>query len=428
MSSSLQELIIPALAGNRWAHSSRTLLLAILFAAPLAFGAVEPWAWGTMTLGIFLAFLLWGVGFLKAAQLNVSGTPLYVCLLLFLMVMLTQEIGNVTFDPLSGRESIVKFVTYSVMFFLGRELFRRERKKTWYYFGFIVTIYAFLMALFAITQFFSSPGLLYWVRKPLWGGIVFGPYVNHNHYAGLMEILVPIALGCLIGTDKKTGRPALVFAVLVSVASLLLSGSRGGIISLTLEVVIFAFFLLRSNHRSMGRRTLMIAGLSFVTAVLLMFLWLDPGDVTKRLKETASSPETSIADRQMYALDAIRMFKEHPLLGIGVGSFEAAFPVYQTFSSDLVVNHAHDDYVEALAETGIIGLLLIVTAIVLFIRAISSIHPAGNSVEWIAVGAAVGCCGLLIHSLSDFNLHIPANAAWFAFAAGLATACSKDPR
>jgi len=425
MSSSIQERSIPELSGNRWVHSSRTLLLAVLMAAPLEFGAVEPWAWAAMTVCTFVAVLLWCIGSFKSRQLNVRGTALYVCLLLFLMLMLIQQIGKITFDPLSARESIVKFVTYSVVFFLGRELFRRDRKKIWYSFGLIVTIYVFLMALFATIQFFSSPGLLYWVRKPLWGGVVFGPYVNHNHYAGLMEILIPIALGYLVATDKETARPALVFAVLFAVASVLLSGSRGGMISLILQLVVFEILLLRPNRHAMRSRTLITAGFGFIAAVLLLFLWLDPGEVTKRLEQTASSPQMGLADRKLYASDAIRMFKKHPLLGIGVGSFEAAYPAYQTFSSDLVVNHAHDDYVEALAEAGIIGSLLIVSAIVLFLRAVSSIHPTGNSVDWIAVGAAVGCCGLLIHSFSDFNLHIPANAAWFAFTAGIATASGK---
>ncbi|MGH9448251.1 MAG: O-antigen ligase family protein, partial [Terriglobia bacterium] len=82
---------------------------------------------------------------------------------------------------------------------------------------------------------------------------------------------------------------------------------------------------------------------------------------------------------------------------------------------------AHNDYLEALAETGIVGGLFVLIALVVFL------HQAFRNLRarllsgrgWIQWGAALGCCGLLVHSLCDFNLHIPANAAWFAFLLGI---------
>lgn len=106
-----------------------------------------------------------------------------------------------------------------------------------------------------------------------------------------------------------------------------------------------------------------------------------------------------------------------------MGSFVTAYPAHQRDAQDLLVEHAHNDYLEALTETGVLGGVLVLAAVIGFIR-----HTFTNlavrlkrEASWIQLGAAVACCGLLVHSFADFNLHIPANAAWFAFCAGLAS-------
>lgn len=414
---------------NGWIYAARVFLICLLMAAPLAFGSVEPWAWAGMVIFIVLIALVWVGSSVKAGQLNLSWTPLYLPILLLLLLVIVQGSLNATFDSLSAGESVVKLAAYTVTFVLAREVFRGAPEKVWSRFGLAVTAYIFALALFATIQFNSSPGLLYWTRRPRWGGIVFGPYVNHNHYAGLMEILLPMAIGYVISLRRSGAQPGLVFAVMVAIASVLLSGSRGGMISLFGEFIVFGAILLRRNRQSSLGKTAIIASLSFGAVILLLFVWLDPGDVTKRLEQTATSPEMSISDRKQYARDSIRMFRDYPWTGVGVGSFEAAYPRYQSFSSDLVVNHAHNDYLEALAESGVIGSVLILSALVLFLRLLFlEVQGSQDSSDWIRVGAVVGCCGLLIHSFSDFNLHIPANAAWFAFTAGLATLSTEAVR
>jgi O-antigen ligase len=117
------------------------------------------------------------------------------------------------------------------------------------------------------------------------------------------------------------------------------------------------------------------------------------------------------------------MFRDRPLTGVGLGSFETAYPPYRSFPSDFEWDHAHNDYAEALAETGLAGGALMLASLVLFLGV--AFRTLGERLRhesgWMQLGAALGCCGLLVHSLVDFNLHIPANAAWFAFCAGLAT-------
>jgi len=152
-----------------------------------------------------------------------------------------------------------------------------------------------------------------------------------------------------------------------------------------------------------------------------------PNRIVDRLGGLANLRHTSeitYGQREAAALDTLRIFREHPWVGIGLGSFETAFPRYRTFPTNLVWTHAHNDYAEALAETGVAGGILIACALLLFFRqAFKDLNfRLRDEAGWIQLGAALGCCGLLVHSLADFNLHIPANAAWFAVCAALATA------
>jgi len=413
---------ISELRASTTSHAARFILVGVLMAAPLAFGAVQPWAWAGLATGVFAALSLWALSSLKLGSFEIGMTPLYGVLLWLLLLIVAQRIRNVSFDPMGAHEAAVKLVLCALVFFLARELFPPQAAHPWSRLGLAVTVYLFAIALLAILQFFSSPDLIYWTRRPLWGGTVFGPYVNHNHYAGLLEILIPIGLAYIL-SSRHGARSLLFFAIVIAIASVLLSGSRGGILSLIVEFTIFCALIPRQQRESKRARAAILAGLSFAAAALVTFLWFDPGNVISRLEQTATSPRMSVADRRLYAADALRMFRDYPLMGIGAGSFEAAYPAYQSFSSDLVVNHVHNDYLEALAELGIVGFALILIALFLFLRKVFFEHSVGSAaVHWVGTGAAVGCCGLLVHSFSDFNLHIPANAAWFAFAAGLATA------
>lgn len=105
-----------------------------------------------------------------------------------------------------------------------------------------------------------------------------------------------------------------------------------------------------------------------------------------------------------------------------MGSFETIYTDYQTIPTDLVIDHAHDDFAEVLAETGLIGGLLILIGLGLFFKTtFRMVRKLHSTASWIRLGADTGCCGVLIHSFVDFNLHIPANAAWMTACAALAT-------
>ncbi|MGD0920764.1 MAG: O-antigen ligase family protein [Terriglobia bacterium] len=416
-----------------WSRVVWTGLVVAALLAPLPFGAVQKWAWTALLVVALALLIVWAVGSANNHVVRLYWCPLYVPAALFLVLGAIQFFDHRTLDPFATRESLLNLTANLIYFFLAGQVLACGSGRELPRFGWVVVVYAFLLSLFAVVQFFSGDGLLYWSVQPRWGGAVFGPYVNHNHYAGLMEILIPIGAAYVLSRPQgHPGKALLGFAVLVPTASLLLSGSRGGLISLLVEGLILAVVLLRGSPVS-RRQSLVVASTLGIVFAGVLFFWLAPQSVTRRLGSVVDlfySPEISLGDRFRVSEDSLRIFRDHPWLGTGLGSFEAVFPEYQSFPSDLRYDHAHDDYAEALTETGLVGGALIVLALWLFFR--SAFRNLNERLEdeigWIQIGAALGCCGLLVHSLVDFNLHIPANAVWFAVSFGIATSFSERSR
>ena len=400
-------------------------LMALLVAAPLAFGAVQAWAWGGLALAASALLLWWSAMNVQQGVVTLVWSPLYLPGALFLLVGLFQLATRATLDAIGTREALVKLACDLTFFFLATQCLAASRK-LWQRLGLTVTVFTFALALFAIIQFFSDPARIYWSVRPRWPGWIFGPYVNHNHYAGLMEMLIPMA--CVYGWTHcltRSARWLAALAVLIAVASVLLSGSRGGSVALGTETCLFFAILLRAatpRDRSKHARSALLG----MAGTALLFLWIDTAQMGRHLAtivEAARPHEVVLADRVAVSMDTLRILRDHPWLGTGLGSFGVAYPHYQSLPGDELWDHAHDDYAEALAETGFIGGVTIAIAIAMFIRlAFADLHVRiRNPQTYLQLGATVGCCGMLVHSLCDFNLHIPANGAWFAVCVAWAT-------
>lgn len=401
-------------------------VLVTALCAPLPFGAVQPWARAALLIAALILLVTWAAAITADHILRVYWTPLYLLGVLFLLIGIVQYFGHLTLDSFATRGALLGFTTQLIFFFLAGQIIWQAGKKYLGQFGSVVSVYAFLLSLFAIIQLFSGNGLIYWTVKPRWGGFIMGPYVNHNHYAGLMELLVPISLAYAL--SRPTGHPRkmlLTFAAILPLTSLVMSGSRGGLVALLVETAILMWVAVRRVPR-LRRRSMAVTLAVGVLVVDLLFLWLAPEWIVHRLESTknvVSSRELVLGDRLNVSRDTLGAFRDHPLLGTGLGTFAQVFPQYQTFATDLQYEHAHNDYAEALAETGLAGGALIVLALFLGFRSASrnlDTHLT-TSEGWIRTGATIGCCGLLVHSFVDFNLHIPANALWFVISLAIAT-------
>jgi O-antigen ligase len=127
--------------------------------------------------------------------------------------------------------------------------------------------------------------------------------------------------------------------------------------------------------------------------------------------------------RAAMRIDTWHIFLDHPVVGTGLGTLQQVFPPYDTLYDGRIVNHSHNDYLELLAEAGILGALCAAGfLVVLLLESLKGLENLGSSFNSaLNLSGLVGCCGILVHSLVDFNLHIPANALLFLVAAHLAT-------
>jgi O-antigen ligase len=167
----------------------------------------------------------------------------------------------------------------------------------------------------------------------------------------------------------------------------------------------------------------MLVGGVLVLCAILAVSWIGVQRVLERFTNYESMDVTT-GKRASMRHDTLRIFLDHPVLGTGLGTLQMVFPRYESNYDARVVNHSHNDYLEALAETGLAGGICCLWFLaVLIIESVKGLKDLGGSFgAALNLSGLVGCCGILVHSLVDFNLHIPANALLFFVSAHLATA------
>jgi O-antigen ligase len=319
----------------------------------------------------------------------------------------------------------MNFVAYGLLFLIATDIFRNEREVRTL--CLTLAVLGFALALLGSVQEFTSGGKLYWVRSPRFGGPIFGPYVNRNHYAGVMELLFPFALmGSLKPGLTGSKRILLGFAALLMISTVFLCGSRGGFISVVLQILFIAVVLLWRS-RQVG----LVLTLTLVFILSAAFgTWLGSDRLLGRLGDVPSELQAETnGGRWQLAKDSLQMFKQRPLTGFGLGTFPVIYPKYRTFVTDLYVNEAHNDFVQLLVETGIIGFSVgIGLLVIVFRRGLQQIRGAVfGSWRTVAVCASVvSVVGLSVHSLFDFNLQIPANALLFYVLCAIAGSTSEE--
>ncbi len=387
--------------------------------AVLSHGAVEVWSRSVLEIGAGVLFLLWGVLAVRQRQVEIHWNPLLAPLLGLVGFVLAQWFFGLSAYPYLTRVELFKLLAYLVLFFLAVQSFRtaeQARPFVWF-----LLILGFAVALFGILQFFTFNDKLYWVRPLRYGGSPFGPYVNRNHFAGLMELIVPLGLALLfLRGIRRDKLPLVALFTIVPIGALFLSASRGGILSFLFQLGLLGFLVWALQA---GRRTRLVgAGFLVIFLAGAFVVWLGVGHTFERFAQLWTS-DLSQERRLMMLEDSWRIFLDHPGAGTGAGTLVTVYPQYASFDDARLVDHAHNDYLELLAETGIVGgLCALAFVVLLFRRALASLQSDQSAFILAArTGALVACSGLLLHSLVDFNLHIPSNALLFALLASLAT-------
>ncbi len=266
-----------------------------------------------------------------------------------------------------------------------------------------------------------------------------GTYANHNHFSGLLEMSMPFALMAAVaatrelspGNPPKTGAAfracglwglgALVFVGIV--CSFSRAGFAGGLVSL----FVMASLSLAQGVRASKRPLVLL----LVAGVLLAgFLFLTPDGFIALYARTATFEGLVAEGRLLLWRETLPLIQSYPLLGCGLGTYESAFLRYKRSWPHVTDNYAHNDYLQGLAEFGVVGFLICSTLIgSIAVRALRvSLRARSPSLRLLALACLGSIAAILTHSLTDFNLYIPANTMLFAWVLGIAAALNPENR
>jgi O-antigen ligase len=287
-----------------------------------------------------------------------------------------------------------------------------------------------LYGLFELTR--ANPRILFY-QKLVSPDSVTGTFVNRSHFSGYLEMIIPLAVGLAIArmhlltfgvkgfrekiqlwTSKGVlGNILIMAAVVVMSLGVVLSNSRSGVV-----VLVFTFFLFfgfsalafsRTGYRQVWLRQF-IRTTFFIVTILAVYIGV--GSTIRRF----ALDDILHEDRPLYWANTADIVGDFPLFGTGLGTFASAYNAYEKRGgSEMQLVHAHNDYLEYVAEVGIVGTLVLLGGILyIAVQAFLAWRNRRNTeARGLALGGIVSLAGIGLHTFTDFNLHIPANMVLF---------------
>ena len=307
-----------------------------------------------------------------------------------------------------------------------------------------VAMMGLLLSLIALAQDATARGLMYWRWKPLSeGGPPFGPFVNRNHFATWVVLAVPLAIGYLAahaGAHRGHHAPPLplrrrivVFfdgrAILLTAAAsvmavaLVATLSRSGLLGMAAAAATATILWLRHRRDRGGRgRAAWWLALAAAGAIALVAASIPLSRIAARL----AASRVSAADRVLIWKDTMPMIRDFWLTGTGAGTYETGMLVYQRSSPGVRFNQAHDHYLQAAAEGGLLLCGPLFVALALYARqAWRTLAAEHSGMYWVRAGAFCGLAGAAAQSVWETGLATPANAV---LASILAAMVIHEPR
>ena len=428
-------------------------LLLILW-LPLPFGSNRPVAWGMAELWVFALTIAWLGQYFRGrvdpGPVLRGAWPVLLCLALWLAYVWLQRLPlpidwlaaispetarahalaahpeTPAFAPLmldlhGGLHAALKSTAYVLFFALTLVLLDSHERIAASAYTLVVS--GFMQALYGGIVALNGPA----------GLVASGTFVNRNHFAGYLELCLAVGLGLLIG--NLTGDSAqswrqfarnvvalilsptmqLRLALVCMVIGLVLSRSRMGNSAFFVSLLVTGAIGLAFSKRATRSMVILIASLVIID-IAIVGTYFGMERVVERIEQTQMENE------RQESVQAIAVWKEFPLFGSGLGSFHIVFPKYPERDLGVLYTHAHNDYVQFLVETGVIGFALVGMIVVLSLfAALRAQHLRGDPLmRGLSFGAIMGIVAMLIHSWVDFNLQIPSNAMTFMYVLGLA--------
>ncbi|MEP6945222.1 MAG: O-antigen ligase family protein [Acidobacteriota bacterium] len=274
----------------------------------------------------------------------------------------------------------------------------------------LVAIFGFTFAFFAILQSVLSPTKIYGIFER---ATPFGSFVNRHNFAAFIEMSLAVPLGLMLtGAVERDKKLLYIIAIVLMGSSLLLSGSRGGLIAMLAAVCL----LIVLTTRARGAKALALkAALSVLMlgAVVAGAVFVGGETSFTRIAETASSNDIT-TDRSHIWLVTTKVIAANLPLGAGFGAFGQAYTPYDNFNGLERVEQAHNDYLQVLADAGIVGVLIGgMFLFLIFSEARKNLNVTNAYRRGVAVGAIGGIFAVLVHSLFDFVLHTTAVSIMF---------------
>src|ERR1700676_2001553 len=269
----------------------------ILIFAVLAFGSTEWWAIAAIEVGSVLLLLFWIWPQISSGSLQLRANPLYAPVGLFALINVVQIVFGLSAYVHATRQELCKYAAYGALLMLASQCQRASAQRLLT----ILAAFGFIVALFALVQYLTYDGKIYWFWPSMPSS--FGPYANYSHYAGLMEMLTPIPLAMALTDGTKRHQQLLwMVAGMLMAATIFISGSRGGMLAFSVQMMFLAgFFIVRRSRRAAWT----LFALCLLTGSLA--LWIDDGRMLKRIDSlrepltntTAATRLTIARDSQM---------------------------------------------------------------------------------------------------------------------------------
>lgn len=435
----------------------------LLVVLPLASGGVTPYSLAFQKILTGLLLILYGIKKISQHQASYSQTGhrtalfrfpsaltlasggLFIIMLFHIMplprgilrilspmsVELYAEAAAITKTPLRSwfplspalQTTITEYLTlfsYGALFFLCLHTFRTPRRIL--RFMHVILAMGFLQAFYGLLRFVSDTAS----QTFTWA---HGSFVNKNHFAGYLELTIPLAIASLLihFEKRKTGHVQTLeekymksllhlFALFLMICAIFLSGSRGGLISFSIGVLGFA--TLAVTRRLIKRwLAIMLLGLGLALGV---FMAINPAILQQQTTHFIEF-DRSLQVRQEIWKSAWRIFQDFPVFGSGLGTYSHLSRRYKTFLGTMHFRYAEGDYVQLLAETGIFGSILALGTGFSIISRILAAWRRQESRQALAItiGGLSAMMSIAIHSAVDFNLHIPSNMLLFCAIAAI---------
>ncbi len=398
-----------------------TLVLGMLVFAPLAFGAVDTWAFLVVQVAAAMVFVLWSVRLWLNPRPKLLWPPLAWVVLTFMVYAvaryLTADIEYV------ARLETIQVLLFGFLFFAAVNNLNGQEEISAVSATLIAT--GTLIAGYAVAQMLHHSNHV-WNELSMYIGRASGTYISPNDLADLLAMLLPLALAyLLVGKISVVTRVLLIYAAIALAAGLAVTFSRGGWLAATTGMVLLLGILLgHGNHRwkAVALLVILLVGGGYGTT---HFLSKTLGYM-RRVGEPGESIRLDLVDgsaKDRFTLwqAALRMWADHPWVGVGPAHYDYRFRQYRPEEIQARPDRAHNDYLNLLADWGAAGGVIVLGGMGVFIFWLKKTWPqvrrdenhfgsAQSNRFAFFLGAVCGLAALAVHSAVDFNLHIPANA------------------